>query len=577
MKDDKKKFIDNLIRKANKKKREGKIDDAIADYRQAIELSNNSYIIHHNLGDALLKKELLEEAAYYFKKAVELNPSSVISCGFLGEILLKQKLFDQAILYLEKAIDKYPQSHKYYNDLGLALIGQGNNELATNYFQKAIELNPNSCWGYYYLSQALLQQNKSSSANEYYRKAIKLNPQLDKQDKKSNNNGEIEFTGERYLPKIKGQIRYEHLHRYGLCLDIVEGKSVLDIASGEGYGSAILSRTANSVIGIDIDMEVVKIAENKYKDKSNLKFLVGQCDSIPLPDKSIDVVVSFETIEHHDKHEEMMQEIKRVLRKNGLLVISSPNRLVYSDMANYNNPFHVKELYEEEFVNLLNKYFQYSALYGQKISMGSFVYALKDSNKYQITNYTSNEEEVFKKNFFLNDSVYFIALCSDSSNQLQYNLDSVYLDDNDNLDMNLSLEYSFPKINNLKINTTIISCLQNDREALWGFNIDCVQQVKVNRTNGVEILLRGWVLGKKYIVEAIEIIYNHVAIQSLSVNLARPDVALAYPHVPNAEISGFETIVNIGELLNQGELIIQAVFSDKSIVQLKKVQFQVLT
>ena len=54
------------------------------------------------------------------------------------------------------------------------------------------------------------------------------------------------------------------------------------------------------------------------------------CDAIPLPDQSVDLVVSFETIEHHDKHEEMMLEIKRVLRPDGVVIISSPDKQTYS-------------------------------------------------------------------------------------------------------------------------------------------------------------------------------------------------------------------------------------------------------
>ena len=54
----------------------------------------------------------------------------------------------------------------------------------------------------------------------------------------------MEFTGERYVPSQEGQIKYEHLHRYVLALNWVKGRSVLDMASGEGYGSAILAMAA---------------------------------------------------------------------------------------------------------------------------------------------------------------------------------------------------------------------------------------------------------------------------------------------------------------------------------------------
>lgn len=157
----------------------------------------------------------------------------------------------------------------------------------------------------------------------------------------------MDFTGERYIPSLAGQIKYEHLHRYALCLEFVSGKAVLDIASGEGYGSALLARVAQSVVGVDIDSECIRYAKQKYNNPK-LNFLLGSCESIPLDNKSVEVVTSFETIEHHNKHEEMMLEIKRVLKPGGLLIISSPDRLNYSDKQNYSNPFHVKELYYDE-------------------------------------------------------------------------------------------------------------------------------------------------------------------------------------------------------------------------------------
>ncbi|CAD5937982.1 tetratricopeptide repeat protein [Planktothrix agardhii] len=568
---------EDLIRKANQQKREGKLNEAITKYRRAIKLSPNSFILYQNLGDTLAQKGLLEEAVLELKKAIELNPRSALSHCYLGEVAIKQKLFDEAIFYFDRAIEIQPKCHKYYNSLGLALMEKEKYDLAINCFQKAIELKPDSCWGYYNLSQVLSKQDKLSLASSYYQKAIRLNPQLSNDSKKSNNivsppkdSLEMAFTGERYIPRVKGQIRYEHLHRYGLCLEIVRGKSVLDIASGEGYGSAILSKTASSVVGVDIDIESVKFAGDKYQDKSNLKFIVGQCNSIPLPNESIDVVVSFETIEHHDQHEEMMQEIQRVLKKDGILVISSPNRLVYSDLPNYQNPFHVKELYQQEFVDLLNKYFLYFTLYGQKICMGSFIYSLNDNDKYYITHYTSNDQEVLRKNCSLDDPVYFVALCSNNFNGIQYALESVYLDKND------SLERASSETSSYTITATIISCSQDDPEALWGFNLDGVQQTNTSNSNGIKLMLLGWVLGKKSKVEAIEIIYNHVVVKQVLIDFPRPDVAQVYSHLPDAEMSGFETIVDIGELVEEGELLIQAVCSNKSCIPLKKVQFQVV-
>src|SRR5262245_60715223 len=115
----------------------------------------------------------------------------------------------------------------------------------------------------------------------------------------------MDFSGERYVPSLQGGIKHEHLHRYALCLELVFGKSVLDVASGEGYGAALLASAAKSVVGVDIDAGSVEHAKRTY-GRPNLDFLVGRCEQIPLPEGSFDVVTSFETIEHHDKHEEMV-------------------------------------------------------------------------------------------------------------------------------------------------------------------------------------------------------------------------------------------------------------------------------
>jgi ubiquinone/menaquinone biosynthesis C-methylase UbiE len=249
----------------------------------------------------------------------------------------------------------------------------------------------------------------------------------------------MEATGERFVPEFHGEVKYEHLHRYALALDFIEGKSVLDIASGEGYGSAILAKVADAVIGVDIAPEAVSHAQAQYSSLLNLKFLVGSCSAIPVADASIDVVTSFETIEHHDQHEEMMQEIKRVLRPDGVLIISSPNRLVYSDMPQYSNPFHVKELYYEEFSALLKQSFQQVYLYGQKLAVGSWITSLEPSMTTKVKSYSGDSNALRSTAAAFDAPVYFIALCSNSEKSLSDTLESIYIDSSDDLLMDLQI------------------------------------------------------------------------------------------------------------------------------------------
>lgn len=184
---------------------------------------------------------------------------------------------------------------------------------------------------------------------------------------------ELPSTGERLVTAQRDKTMVEHLHRYAFAMQFVSNKVVLDIASGEGYGCNLLSKIAKQVIGIDISVVAIEHSKIKYS-KPNLTFLTGSVVNIPLPDHSVDIIVSFETIEHHNQHQEMMLEYKRVLTANGLLIISSPDKKYYSDIPKYHNPFHVKELYMNEFKTLLDWHFSNAYLFRQGITKGSILY-----------------------------------------------------------------------------------------------------------------------------------------------------------------------------------------------------------
>lgn len=224
---------------------------------------------------------------------------------------------------------------------------------------------------------------------------------------------ELPWTGERYVPQLCGDIALEHLHRYAFASEFVQGKRVLDIASGEGYGSEILSRTAASVIGVDIDDTTIQHAQKKYL-KENLSFKTGSCEQIPLPDRSVDVVVSFETIEHLAGHQKMLQEIKRVLTLDGILIISTPDKHEYAEVPEHHNQFHVKELYKSEFENLLGTYFRNQKILGQRITYGSNILNTEGPSNfggiYEFNRLLAEGETT--KRLFL--PLYLIAFCSDA-------------------------------------------------------------------------------------------------------------------------------------------------------------------
>lgn len=219
------------------------------------------------------------------------------------------------------------------------------------------------------------------------------------------------WTGERFVPGVGVNIALEHRHRYAVARELAREKDVLDIACGEGYGSDLLASVARSVRGVDISVQVIGHAAQKYF-RPNLSFAVGTCAAISMPDASIDLVVSFETIEHHDQHQEMMLEIKRVLRADGVLVISSPDKRVYSDLPAYRNEFHVKELYLDEFKDLLGAAFKQVRIFGQGVYFGSLVVPL-DGSAAGFASYAGKDDGNELQPGLIRP-MYFIALASDA-------------------------------------------------------------------------------------------------------------------------------------------------------------------
>lgn len=219
----------------------------------------------------------------------------------------------------------------------------------------------------------------------------------------------LNYCGERLMPGMEGEGTTEHLHRYVLARRLATGLDVLDIACGEGYGSAMLAQVARSVIGIDIDIDTVTHATVEYQ-AANLVFHHGDCAHLPLDDACVDLVVSFETIEHHDQHSEMMREIRRVLRPGGVLLISSPNRPEFNRDRSEPYPFHVQELDHSEFDALLRTEFSNVEFYGQRSLAGSLVAPLHDRN----ASFSDFDDSV-EGGLGLSRSVYFLALASNAA------------------------------------------------------------------------------------------------------------------------------------------------------------------
>jgi len=172
---------------------------------------------------------------------------------------------------------------------------------------------------------------------------------------------------ERIVPQEETYKTYqEHIHRYAFALNFCKDKIVLDLACGVGYGSYyLLKNGAKSVIGVDISRDAITYAKSHYIHPK-IEFIVGDATKLPFSDNSFDVIVSFETIEHVKGYEKYLLECKRILKRRGIFICSSPNKRLSSPRGTSSNPYHLQEFYLEEFCEMMNENFKDVELYAQE-------------------------------------------------------------------------------------------------------------------------------------------------------------------------------------------------------------------
>lgn len=223
----------------------------------------------------------------------------------------------------------------------------------------------------------------------------------------------LAFTGERFVPEQVREIRYEHWHRYAFALPLVAGREVLDCACGEGYGADLLAGRAARVVGADLSAEAVDHARLRYGGRrDNLEFIEADCARLPFEADRFDAIISFETLEHVRGQAAMLDEFRRVLRPDGFLVLSSPDKRTYSDERGYVNEFHVKELYRDELIELVGERFPAWRLFGQKLLFHSAIWAL-DRAGAGLRSGTLGDDGVYREAPLpAHDPLYFIMLCA---------------------------------------------------------------------------------------------------------------------------------------------------------------------
>ena len=236
----------------------------------------------------------------------------------------------------------------------------------------------------------------------------------------------LEFTGERFTPECVREIWYEHFHRYAFAGELVAGKRVLDAACGEGYGAAYLAGKARSVTGVDISNAAIVHACSRYPAE-NLEFLKADCCALPFEDGEFDCIVSFETLEHLENQAGLLKEFRRVLDPVGFLLISSPDKAVYSDGQQHDNEFHVRELYRDEFLALIEKEFPHQRLFKQKLLFQSAIWSSEPVGDVTLQHY--DEVGVSHTALPVHEAMYFIALCAAEPDCLPITGSRLYLFD----------------------------------------------------------------------------------------------------------------------------------------------------
>jgi SAM-dependent methyltransferase len=211
----------------------------------------------------------------------------------------------------------------------------------------------------------------------------------------------MEFTGERMIPaQVDIELELEHKNRYYFAQPLVRGMRVLDAACGAGYGSQILAQTAQAVVGIDISDETVVYAQQHYGG-DNIAFQQASVTELPFEAHTFDAVVSFETLEHvtEAQQQTFMREIKRVLRPDGLLVMSTPNKDIYQEKVE--NHFHEHELDAQEFEALLKTHFKEVVFVAQQFEIGNVITP------------AGQAPATVQNDFHMDAAEYLIAVCCD--------------------------------------------------------------------------------------------------------------------------------------------------------------------
>lgn len=214
---------------------------------------------------------------------------------------------------------------------------------------------------------------------------------------------EAEFTGERVLPgQVDADLLNEHLSRYAFARRFAQGRLVLDIGCGAGYGSALLAEVAERVTGLDASSDAVEYAREHYQ-RANLSFAQGDATEIS---GRFDLITAFEVIEHLENWRGLLNAARVALAPGGLFIVSTPNKPLYAEARGESgiNPFHVHEFEYAEYRDALESVFPHVRMLVQNHSSGILFSPVLETAAVQSL-MDSSAVDIDQANFF-------IAVCS---------------------------------------------------------------------------------------------------------------------------------------------------------------------
>lgn len=225
--------------------------------------------------------------------------------------------------------------------------------------------------------------------------------------------------------EVEPDLYNEHLVRYLFGRQFAGQKTVLDLGCGSGYGAALIAEVAAKVIGLDVSTEAVQYARENFS-ASDLHYMVTDGESLALASGSFDLVLCFEVIEHLTDQESLLQEIRRVLKPKGILVISTPNRHFYTEERKQVNPYHTREFDYVEFRNFLKRYFAgIEVVFQNHISS---IYVGEADKPLKVCSRIEKDSPNMQRT-----SNFFVALCSQATGNLSAYNSVAYLTSTGNL------------------------------------------------------------------------------------------------------------------------------------------------